>query len=107
MYNSSSVLYAAQNFDCNKFNLTHAQHNVQVISRNNGFDRIAIPSKLSTTGWKELEADEYKRHAIKKHGEYTYKTEPATNNNLPDIYKSTSHREYVPYPSVLSAKRAT
>ena len=71
MYNSSSVLKAAQNLDCNKFNLVHAQNNVQEINRTNGLGRIAIPSKVSTTGWKELEADEYRLYSIKKHGVVT------------------------------------
>ncbi len=71
MYNSSSVLKAAQNLDCNKFNLVHAQNNFQEINRINNLGRIAIPSKISTTGWKELEADEYRRYSIRKHGVIT------------------------------------
>lgn len=106
MYNSSSVLKVAQNLVCNKFNLVHAQHNVQEINRTNKLGRIAIPSKISTTGWKELDADEYKRYAIKKHGVKNYRYDPATRNNLPDIYKSSSHREYLPYHGTLSAKRS-
>jgi len=45
---------------------------------------------ISPTGWKELEPDDYKRYSIKKHGNVARKNSPSTQNNLPDIYLSSS-----------------